>query len=198
MQPIILGSQSPRRKEILSYFSIPFTQIPSHFDEDSIPFNGNPHEYVTAIAEAKAKHLQPENPNTPILTADTIVYKEGRVYGKPKDKAEAIRFLEEFSGSWHSVFSAVAIRVNNSIISDAEETKVLFNKLEKQQIENFQNIVDSSDKAGGYTLQGPACLLCQKIEGCYYNVMGLPMNTVYKLLKKGNIDLWDHTYSLSS
>lgn len=189
---LLLGSQSPRRKEILSHFSLPTIQQSPVFDEESIPFTGNLEEYVCKIAEGKAESLVEEHPDTLILTADSIVYREGKVYGKPKDLNEAKQFLSELVGNWHSVWSGVTIRKGNEIQSQAEETRVLFNPLTDQQIDNYLSTFNWSDKAGGYGIQVCGGLIVNRIEGCFYNVMGLPINTVYQLLKKYHLELWDY------
>ncbi len=90
---LVLGSQSPRRKEILQSFSIPFTQASPPFDEEAVPFNGNPEDYVCTLSKGKGQSLLSQFPESVILTADTIVFREGKVYGKPKDKEDAFQTL---------------------------------------------------------------------------------------------------------
>lgn len=188
----ILGSQSPRRKEILSFFDISFTQISPSFDEDAIPFHDNPQEYVQILAKGKADSLAQNYQNSLVLTADTIVYRAGKIYGKPKDQKEAFQYLRELSGQWHSVFTALALSVNDEIFQIVEETRVLFNELRDEQMENYLHKLALSDKAGGYMIQGAGSLIVNRIEGCYYNVMGLPVNALCKLLNLAGIDLWKH------
>lgn len=190
---LILGSTSPRRREIISYFSLDFEQISPNYDEEAVPFpKDNPTGYVLELAEGKAKSLCKQYPEALILSADTIVYKEGKVYGKPKTEADAFLAIQELQGGWHSVFSAVAVACNGKITSGYEETKVLFNSLTDSQIIQYLNALHWADKAGGYAIQLAGSLIVSKIEGCYYNVMGLPINTVNKLLKEAGFDLWDH------
>ena len=189
---MILGSQSPRRKEILQFFTLPFTQVPSHFDEEQIPFLGDPSEYVTLLAESKAKCLITEFPGELIICADTAVYLEGKIYNKPKDKIQATEFLTELSGKCHEVVTGVCIAKGNKIYCEAERTKILFNTLSKNQIEQYLTHFAYSDKAGGYAIQQGGGIIVSKIEGCYYNVMGLPLNTLTKLLTLFDIDLWNH------
>ncbi len=102
---LILGSRSPRRKEILSFFNIPFTQAVPGFDEESIKFKENPKDFVCQLSVEKANSLRPFYKSETILTADSIVYCNGKVFGKPKDRAEAFTMLETLSGKWHSVFT---------------------------------------------------------------------------------------------
>ena len=189
---MILGSASPRRKEILQFFTIPFTAVPSHFDEEQIPFLGSAHDYVTLLAESKAKCLTTQFPEEIIICADTVVYLEGKVYNKPKDKAEAAKFLGELSGKWHEVVTGVCIVKGSLICCEAETTRILFNTLSNSQIEQYLTHFAYSDKAGGYAIQQGGGIIVKKIEGCYYNVMGLPINTLSKILASFDIDLWKH------
>lgn len=188
----ILGSQSPRRYEILSYFSIPFEQMNSDFDEETITFTGDPQAYAKEIAYGKAVSLSSKYPEAIILTADTVVYKDGKIFGKPQNKDEAFRTLTALSDSWHSVFTAVTVVSKGQFYEGSEETKVLFNFLTATQIERYLEALHWADKAGGYAIQLAGSLIVRRIEGCYYNVVGLPIYTVYKLLNKAGIDLWDY------
>lgn len=189
---IILGSTSPRRGEILHFFSLPFIQIPSHFDEKSISFTGDPIQYVETLAKKKGESLITQYPQNLIITADTIVYLEGKVYNKPESKEEAIRFLQELSGKWHTVYTAVALSLNGQQHVRVEKTAILFNTLSNAHIDHYLNHVNFLDKAGSYAIQQGGSLVVKKIEGCYYNVMGLPLNALQELLNLVNIDLWEH------
>jgi septum formation protein len=189
---IILGSQSPRRREILSYFNLPFKQISPNFDEDSIPFRGNSHEYVKLLAQGKAHSLIHQFPSSIILTADTIVYKDGKIYGKPSNKHEALRYLKELSGNWHSVFTGLVIYSNEKYFQASEETRILFHTLTEEQMLAYHCNIAFEDKAGGYMIQGAGSLIVKRIEGCYYNVMGLPINALNSALNQVGIDLWKH------
>jgi len=188
----ILGSQSPRRKEVLSFFDIPFKQVVPDYDEEAVPFEDNPVEYVQILALGKANTLVSTYPNSLILTADTIVYKQGRIFGKPKNAQEAIENLKTLSGDWHSVFTGLAFASQGHLYKEWEETRVLFNILTDEQVKTYYQMLSLSDKAGGYMIQGSGGLIVKRIEGCYYNVMGLPLNGLCKILKKGGIDLWKH------
>jgi septum formation protein len=189
---LILGSQSPRRKEILGYFSLPFEQISSDFDESSVLFAGNPETYVRTLAEQKALALSINHPDAAILSADTIVYRHGKVYGKPKNEEDAIATLTELSGCWHSVFTGVALSHKGHLYYQTEETRVLFNTLSKQQITEYLSRLDLYDKAGSYQIQHAGGIIVNKMDGCYYNVVGLPINCVRALLKNVGIELWNH------
>lgn len=189
---LILGSQSPRRKEILNFFALPFIQIPSTFDEESIPFSGNPVQYAQELSLGKAKELATRFQNDAILTADTVVFCEGNVYNKPRDEAEAFSMLRTFSGKWHQVITAVTVVKNCQVYSGFEETKILFNPISDAQIRLYLQSCSFLDKAGAYAIQQAGSILISRIDGCYYNVMGLPVNTVKEMLSKIGIDLWQH------
>lgn len=189
---LILGSQSPRRKEILSYFALPFEQKAPPFDESSVPFTGNPSEYVCALSESKALSLASSDPEAAILTADTIVYRDQKIYLKPTSAEEAYQSLSELVGKWHSVYTGVSLCYQEKMYSQWEETRVLFNALSKEEIWHYQSKIHWADKAGGYAIQMAGGLIVRKIEGCYYNVMGLPINSVRDLLKNIGIELWDY------
>lgn len=189
---IILGSQSPRRKEILSYFSLSYTQISSDFDEDSVVFQGDPLSYAHAISHGKAQTLSTQFPHAIILTADTIVYRQGKIYGKPQNDQEALRYLKELIGQWHSVYTSLTLRQREREWQAIEETRVLFNELTEEQICTYYQMIPYTDKAGGYAIQHAGSLIVKRIEGCYYNVMGLPVNALRELLLQVGIDLWKH------
>lgn len=189
---LILGSESPRRREILSSFAIPFKQVSSYFDEASVPFQGDPREYVKQISQGKSASLAPLFPNDIILTADTIVYKSGKAYGKPVDEDELYRFLKQLEGEWHSVFTSLTLREGSTVYEQTEETRVLFNHLSDRQMELYRHRLPWQDKAGGYMIQSAGSLMIKRIEGCYNNVLGLPINALHDLLGKIGIDLWSY------
>lgn len=189
---IILGSQSPRRKEILRFFSLPFVQIASSFDEDSIPFEGDPASYVQILSRKKAETLSSFHADRVILTADTTVFYNGKIYNKPKNLEEAVLFLKQLSGKWHSVFTALSLFYNGIIHTRHEETKILFQELTLEQIHKYLKHINFLDKAGSYAIQQGGSLIVKKIDGCYYNAMGLPLNSLQELLLIANIDLWHY------
>jgi septum formation protein len=189
---IILGSQSPRRKEILSFFSLPFTVEHPSFDEDAHPYRGDPVNYAKEISECKALSLAEKHPTTIVITADTVVYKNGKIYLKPVSMTEAYATLEALGGSWHSVYTSVTVQQGKVQKTAVAETRVLFHELTREEIEKYCAGVMTLDKAGGYAIQGKGAIIVKQIEGCYYNVMGLPIGTLRALLKHFQIDLWDH------
>jgi septum formation protein len=189
---IILGSSSPRRREILSYFSLPFVQISPSLDEEAELFTGDPAHYAKNLAEKKAALLAAQFPNDLILTADTVVYCHGKLYNKPRDETEGFRFLTELAGNWHQVFSGVCAVRGSKFASGVEETKILFHSLTSEQIRLYHRHFNFTDKAGGYAIQNGGGLVVKRIEGCYYNVMGLPLNTMKEVLLKMGIDIWKY------
>ncbi|HRD56213.1 MAG TPA: nucleoside triphosphate pyrophosphatase, partial [Parachlamydiaceae bacterium] len=161
MTPFILGSSSPRRKEILNFFSIPFTVHASYFDESTIPVEKDPIAYAKSLAKAKLLELKDQFAESTILTADTIVYCNGKVYNKPKDETEAFQALLELQGKWHSVFTALCLYKgkDKKIFDIAEETRVLFNPLNEDQIKQYHSKIHFLDKSGSYTIQQGAGLI---------------------------------------
>lgn len=189
---IILGSQSPRRKEILSFFDIPFEQIASQYDEDDHIFTGDPVDYVKTLSHGKALDLHGQYSEAAVLTADTIVYKNGKIYGKPRDRVEAMANLAELQGSWHSVYTGLSLFYEGNQYDVVEETRVLFNPLTHQEINLYLDQLQWADKAGGYAIQMGGGLIVKKIDGCYYNVMGMPLNALRSIFNNIGIDLWEH------
>lgn len=188
---LILGSQSPRRKEILSYFTVPFEQVTPPYDEKGAPLDSDPIRYVCALSKGKADSLAHLHPEATILTADTIVCSGGKIYGKPESEEELCQFLKELSGSWHSVFTSLTVASQGKDFYALEETRVLFNLLTEKEIRLYAKSLPLLDKAGGYMIQGAGGVIVNRIEGCYYNVMGLPINALCSVLKLAGIDLWE-------
>jgi septum formation protein len=189
---IVLGSQSPRRKEIMEYFNIPFVQAASRFDEESISMEGKtPQDYALELACKKGTALQPSYPDHAIVTADTIVVCEGKIFNKPENEARALEYLMALSGKWHTVWTALALTRDAKQWHGLEETRVLFHPLTLKQARQYHDHLVFSDKAGGYAIQNCGSIIVQKIEGSYHNVMGMPINALRTLLLNVGIDLWD-------
>jgi len=188
---LILASKSPRRKEILNFFSLPFKIIDSKFDETKIKFISDPKSYALEIAENKAKSLNDKYHKNIIISADTIVYRNNKIYTKPKNTKDAGEMLLELSNNWHQVFTAICVKHKNKLYKDIEETKILFHPLNEKLIKKYNNTFYFSDKAAGYAIQKAGGIIIKKMIGCYYNAMGMPINTLKTLLLKVGIDLWD-------
>ncbi len=191
MKKLILGSQSPRRFEILNFFSVPFEQIAPDFDETQVSFCGNPAAFVREVAERKALCLASRYPKDIILTADTVVYRNGRLFMKPETLDEAAGMLSELSGKEHSVFTGVCAISPAGHFIESEESKVYFHPLTPAQIRAYHSTFNPLDKAGAYAIQKGGCVIVKRIEGCYYNIMGLPLNATRSLLLKAGVDLWN-------
>jgi septum formation protein len=189
---IILASGSPRRSEILSDLQIPFQAITSDFDEESLPFTTTPEEYVCQLARGKAMAVAQHYPNALIIGADSLVFFQGHPLGKPAHRQQAEEYLQMLCGQWHSVYTGVSVSFQGQTHQQAEEARVLFNALTPPQISTYLDLVEWRDKAGGYTLQKWGSLLVAKVEGCCYNVTGLPMNTLQLLFQRCGCDLWDY------
>jgi len=189
----ILGSASPRRVEILNYFSLPFTQIIGDFDEESVPFDGDLEKYATEIATQKAFSIyNAYTPALPILTADTVVYLGGKAYGKPKDEKEADRFLSELQGQTHTVLTAMALLDKGKLFTLSDKALVKIFPLTASDRSHYLKATKWQDKAGGYAVQGSSGIIVEEIQGCYTNVMGLSVKALKELLKHAGINLWDY------
>lgn len=192
MKELILGSSSPRRHQILSKFKLPFTIASPPFDEDQVEFNGDPIAYVHTLSRGKGESLSAKYPKSPILTADTVVYYGGEVFNKPRDFEHAVQILSGLVGRQHSVFTGVHLQHGSDHWFKAEESKVYFNPLTLDEIKHYLTHMHWQDKSGGYSIEAAGGLLVNKIEGCYNNIVGLPVNATRTLLLNVGIDLWHY------
>ncbi|MBN2479314.1 MAG: septum formation protein Maf [Parachlamydiales bacterium] len=192
---LILASKSPRRKEILSYFSIPFKIHGSDFDEATISKALPAKEYASLISLKKAEDISKIYKDDPVLGCDTIVSLNNKIFTKPQDEKDAKKILSELSNSWHSVYTALTLIFNNQKHTVIEETKILFHPLSEDQIKKYHKSFYFSDKAAGYAIQKSGSVIIKNMQGCYYNVMGLPINALKDILLKAGIDLWDYLKS---
>lgn len=188
MKQLILASQSPRRKILLQQIGIPFSVFPSDVKEP-INMKMSPDKMVIDLSEKKAEQVCRElercsQGSDIVLAADTIVVLDDVVMGKPKDPEEAFNMLGALSGRWHEVITGVTLKTVNSTnkITHAEKTKVKMRKLSKQTIQRYIDSGEPFDKAGAYGIQGLGALLVEKLHGCYYNVVGLPLYRVSVML----------------
>ena len=181
---IILGSQSPRRKELLAGLDIEFTTKVIPGLEETYPDTLQGEEIPIYLAEQKADAYTLED-NDLLITADTIVWLNGHVYGKPADEAEARKMLRSLSGKTHDVITGVCVRTNKKNVSFASTTKVRFAELTDTEIEHYVNKYRPMDKAGAYGIQEWIGYIgVEHIEGSYFNVMGLPIQRLYTILKQ--------------
>jgi septum formation protein len=184
LEPLILASGSPRRAEILKSVGWNFRKLVADVDESELP-NETPADYVQRLAQTKATAVAAQVEHGLILGADTTVVINNEIIGKPDDEAHARQMLSKLSGHWHEVLTGVCLvrKVSNEIVVRVgmEKTRVKFNELNESEIEYLVQKGDPLDKAGAYAVQGCAALFIEKIEGDYWNVVGLPIQLVYKL-----------------
>lgn len=182
---MILASQSPRRRELLGYITEQFEVIPAQ-GEELLPEGISPRDAVILLSKQKAEEIRlrkfPGEVSDTIIAADTVVAIDGEILGKPSDRENAVEMLHKLSGRKHNVFTGVTIISPKKTISFAEETLVEFYSLNDEQIQDYVDSGDPMDKAGAYGIQGRGALLVKRIEGDYYNVMGLPIGRIYREL----------------
>ncbi|MCH5320737.1 MAG: septum formation protein Maf [Eubacterium sp.] len=176
---LILASKSPRRKELLSIITNDFIIKTADVDE-SLPSNIEPDKAVEYLSKIKAAPFN--NGVDTVIGADTIVTVDGKILGKPKDRDDAYNMLKMLSGKYHSVFTGVTVIKPTEAITFSVETKVKFFDLTDEQINAYIDTSEPYDKAGGYGIQGKGALLVEKIEGDYFNVVGLPVSMLNKYL----------------
>jgi septum formation protein len=179
---IVLASGSPRRGEILNNAGIPYVrQIPGYVDET--PAAGEPpRDYVSRLAREKAEAIVASDDSI-VLGADTTVVIDGEILGKPADAADAARMLRLLSGRAHEVITGICLRSERGQVVDAATTRVWFAALSEAEIEAYVASGEPMDKAGAYGIQGLASKFVSRIDGCYFNVMGLPIALLYAHLR---------------
>ena len=186
---VILASRSPRRESILKQIGIDFEIIPSNICEHA-DLNLSPRKFVQYWSKKKAKVIAKTNKDKIVIGADTIVYFNGKIIGKPKDKEESYKMLNNLSGKTHKVFTGVSIgnEDKNILRTFSQMTKVSVREIPKNDILYYIDNYYTLDKAGSYGIQDWFSIWIKKIDGCYYNVMGLPLSKFYKnyLLVKNN------------
>ena len=185
---IILASGSPRRKEILHNLSVEFEVITA--DTDETCGESDPGRYSEQLAVRKGRAVSDlvNDKDALIISADTVVYIDGKILGKPTDEADAKRILSELSGRTHTVATGLSLIMGDKAVSDFEETDVKFAEMPKEFIRQYINSGEPMDKAGAYGIQGRASLWIVGINGDYFNVVGFPVRLFCKLLLKLGID----------
>lgn len=182
MAEIILASASPRRKELLETAGISFTVKVADVEE-VIEKNMSADKVVMSLALQKASAVAKDNPDAVVIGADTVVVLDGEILGKPKSEENAVELLMMLSGRVHTVYTGVAIIKGEKVKNFCEATQVEFYPLEKKEIEAYVATKEPMDKAGAYGIQGRGCVLIKKINGDYFNVVGLPVSAVYRELR---------------
>jgi septum formation protein len=177
---IVLASASPRRRELLLNAGIEFTVRPAGIPEVRLP-GERPDGYVLRIAGAKAAATK-SDPGEWVLAADTTVDIDGVALEKPASAADAIDMLRRLSGRWHEVHTGVVLRSETLSLAECVTTRVEFAPIPHAEIASYAASDEPMDKAGGYAIQGIASRWVRRIEGCYFNVVGLPVSTVWRML----------------
>ena len=193
-QELILASASPRRKELLEKLELNFSVCPADIDETPLP-DEDAADYPVRTAMQKALAVAKGRENALILAADTVVICDDDILGKPKTAEEAKEMLRRLSGREHIVITGIGIAdtLSGRTLSGMEQTIVYFHPLTEEEIETYVASGEPMDKAGAYGIQGKGSLLVRKIEGDYFNVMGLPLSKLYRLLKKLDVDILKKT-----
>lgn len=196
---LILASASPRRRELLTQAGLSFTAEAANLNEDRMP-NEAAAAYVQRLAEEKAHavwtlHQNADTPDDPliVLGADTCVVCDGHILGKPVDTADARHMLELLSGRTHAVLTGIAAVTGKGTVNDLEITQVTFNFLKDAEIAQYIASGEPLDKAGAYAIQGYAARWIPRIEGCYFNVVGLPIARTVALLAEAATAASNHS-----
>lgn len=189
---LILASTSPRRRELIAGLHIPFEIIPSQADETT-PEGWTPERIVSELAHRKAvavyQSLIPARTDSVIVGSDTIVVLDGRVLGKPSSKEEAASMVRALQGRSHQVFTGVSCidGATGRTLTDYRVTKVNMRALSEAEIASYAESGEGLDKAGAYAIQGIGATLVTGIEGCYFNVVGLPLSLLSDMLKQFDV-----------
>lgn len=195
---IILASASPRREALLAQVGLPFRVEPSRAPERKARKPGNPALFVQRAAQAKADDVAARVGDGLVLAADTVVVVGGELLGKPSSKAAARAMLQQLSGVTHRVYTGVAlIEVRDGEVTRrsvaSEVTAVTMRRLPPAEIAGYVATGEPMDKAGAYGIQGRGALLVRRIDGCYFNVVGLPLGRLAELLEEFGVKLWAQT-----
>ena len=187
---IVLASASPRRKELMEMLGAPGLRIDPAKGGENPPEGVGPEELVKALSAAKAREVAGRSdPDDAVVGADTIVWLDGRVFGKPHSREEAIAMLETLSGRTHEVYTGVTVIRGGVELSEAERSLVSFRALTRGEIEAYVACGEPMDKAGAYGAQGKGALFVRRIEGDFFNVMGLPLCRLGAMLREQGVEL---------
>ena len=179
---VILASQSPRRRELLGLFHVPFTVQVADIDE-TMDLHNSPETEVGLVSARKANAID-RCPTDLVIAADTIVVCDGQILGKPKDEADAFQMLSMLSGRNHQVMTGMTVIRGDRQVTHTEITQIYFRNLQEQEIRSYIRTGEPMDKAGAYGIQGGAALFAHRIEGDYFNVVGLPVCRLGQILRE--------------
>lgn len=180
---IVLASSSPRRQQLLRMLGIEPHVAPANIDEEAIRYS-SPRQYVELLADQKAARVQQSYPAAIIVGADTTVVLDGTILNKPRNTDEAEQMLRMLSGRTHTVFTGITVRWGTFRLTDSSATRVTFRTLNDEEIAAYVATGSPLDKAGAYGIQDDCgAVFIQRIEGCYYTVVGLPIELLYRMLR---------------
>ena len=190
-KPIILASHSPRRRELLAQIGLTYSWEPSDVNEQVLPGEA-PEVYAQRVARDKALVASRRCGRGVVIAADTIVVHDNRILGKPSDRIDALHMLTGLSGAVHRVITGMTVMdvENRESIDRIVTTKVWFRQLDAAEITAYVDSGEPFDKAGAYGIQGRGALLVERIEGCYFNVVGLPLSVLGECLAAFHVPLW--------
>lgn len=180
---LILASASPRRAELLRNAGITFTVEPAHVPEQALS-GEQPLVYAQRLARDKARAIFARHPGSAVLGADTIVVADEHLLEKPQDDADAARMLRLLSGRAHQVITGVCLEAPGLEQVEAEITEVRFSALTDAELADYIATREPMDKAGAYAIQGVASRWVERIDGCYFNVVGLPVPRLYRMMRR--------------
>ncbi|HEY0929338.1 MAG TPA: Maf family protein [Gemmatimonas sp.] len=180
---VILASQSPRRRELLTLVGITHEVRPADIDETVLDGEA-PVPHCERLARGKAQVLAVAEPDAVVIGSDTIVVVDGAILGKPRDRSDAIQMLERLSGRSHTVYTAVAVAHGGQVRSGVEAVDVQFRVLDRALIEAYVDTGEPMDKAGAYGIQGYGATIVERVDGDYFAVMGLPLGRTIMLLRE--------------
>lgn len=190
LPPVIrLASVSPRRQELLAQIGVPHVITGAHIDESVHP-GERPHDYVQRMARIKAQTVREQDLSLPVLAADTTVVLDGTVFGKPADRADALRMLGLLSGRTHEVLTAVALASAEGLEMRMSVSSVRFRTLTADEISAYWETGEPRDKAGAYAVQGLGAVFIESLTGSYSGVMGLPLFETSELLRAAGVPSW--------
>lgn len=160
-----------------------FAVIPAEIDEEPLPGEA-PSALVLRLARQKAEAVARQNEGAWVIAADTVVFLNGAILGKPKDRKEALGMLERLNGRIHEVYTGIALYALGALSSDFEKTRVKFRQMDFEALTAYVATGEGDDKAGAYAIQGKGALLVDWVQGCYFNVVGLPLRRLSALLEE--------------
>jgi septum formation protein len=187
----VLGSASPRRREILQALGLSFAIDPASAPEPDRKLGETPRRYVIRAARGKALEVGARRRGALVIGADTIVALDDVMLGKPAGREDARRMLQSLSGRWHEVITAIGLldcRRSRAIYA-ATSSRVHFRRLARRELQWYLDTGEYADKAGAYAIQGYASMFVDRIEGCYFNIVGFPVATFERLCRRMGIDL---------